>query len=190
MSEVDFPYDEWVSDALLGVLRRTLSKFSEEDTLGHHHLYINFKTAGTNVRIPDFLKTQYPDEITIVLQHQFKDLNLDENGFEVTLSFDGQNQNLYIPFDTVTSFADPSVNFGIQIKAEQSEDMDAEKFPAFDVEKKFNEYKKKENTSRSHTNSITSSKRSEDANNHNPEKKMENETDGAEVINLETFRKR
>ena len=116
MESNDFPYDEWVSDAMHLVLQRALQKFSNDDYLGDHHLYISFNTHGENVSVPDFLKAQYPDEITIVLQHQFKDLYLDEHGFEVTLSFSGQNHRLCVPFDMVTSFADPSVNFGIQIK--------------------------------------------------------------------------
>ena len=87
MSEVNFPYDEWVTDAMRNVLRRALKKLTCGEDPGQHHLYINFETNGDNVSVPDFLKAQYPDEITIVLQHQFQYLYLDDSGFEVTLSF-------------------------------------------------------------------------------------------------------
>ena len=115
MTEDAFPYDSWVSDALQGVLRTALSHLQRHGFSGDHHFYINFDTTAPQVRIPGFLRAQYPEEITIVLQHQFDDLVIEVDFFEVTLSFSGQKQRLHIPFDAVKSFADPSVNFGLQI---------------------------------------------------------------------------
>lgn len=115
MEDSSFPYDEWVAEALSSVLRRAIAQLSEQGFHGDHHFYINFQTDHPDVRIPGFLRAQYPEEITIVLQHQFDNLLADENGFEVTLSFSGQKHTLYTPFAAVTSFADPSVNFGLQM---------------------------------------------------------------------------
>lgn len=115
MSDTQFPYDDWVKDAMRGVLRQALETLAATSVTDKHHLYINFLTADKDVGIPGFLKAQYPEEITIVLQHQFEDLYVDQTGFEVTLSFNGQLHRLSIPFAAVTSFADPSVNFGIHI---------------------------------------------------------------------------
>jgi hypothetical protein len=115
MTEDAFPYDSWVSDALQGVLRTALTHLQRHGFSGDHHFYINFDTTAPLVRMPGFLRAQYPEEITIVLQHQFDDLVIEAEFFEVTLSFSGQKQRLHIPFDAVKSFADPSVNFGLQI---------------------------------------------------------------------------
>ena len=115
MSEETFPYDQWVNEALRSVLSRALKQLAENGPIGDHHFFINFNTTQDGVEIPGFLRAQYPEEITIVLQHQFENLIIDEQGFEVTLSFSGKKSRLCVPFDAVTSFADPSVNFGLQI---------------------------------------------------------------------------
>lgn len=115
MSEEIFPYDQWVNEALRSVLSRALKQLSERGPIGDHHFFINFDTSHEDVEIPGFLRAQYPEEITIVLQHQFDDLLINDQGFEVSLSFSGKKSHLKVPFDAVTSFADPSVNFGLQI---------------------------------------------------------------------------
>ena len=121
-----FDYDDWVQDALRGVLRRALETLAASREPGEHHFYINFQTAHPDVSVPGFLRTQYPEEITVVLQHQFEDLHVDESGFEVTLSFSGQRYRLIVPFAAVTSFADPSVNFALQMGHETMTVFDAE----------------------------------------------------------------
>ena len=85
MSDDRYPYDEWVNLALQGVLRRALRTLSTQGFTGEHHLFISFDTNHTDVRMPGFLRAQYPDEITIVLQHQFEDLLVDEDVFQVSL---------------------------------------------------------------------------------------------------------
>ena len=80
MSDDRYPYDEWVNLALQGVLRRALRTLSTQGFTGEHHLFISFDTNHTDVRMPGFLRAQYPDEITIVLQHQFEDLQVDHEG--------------------------------------------------------------------------------------------------------------
>jgi len=115
MTEDSYPYDEWVNLALQGVLRRALTTLATQGFSGEHHLFISFDTNHPDVRMPGFLRAQYPDEITIVLQHQFDDLQVDEDFFQVSLSFNGQKHRLNVPFVAIRSFADPSVHFGLQI---------------------------------------------------------------------------
>ena len=115
MSEKIFQYDQWVNEALLTVLARALKQLSDTGPMGDHHFFINIQTNHPDVDIPKFLRKQYPNEITIVLQHQFEELIVNEYGFEVSLSFSGKKSHLKIPFTSVISFADPSVNFGLQI---------------------------------------------------------------------------
>ena len=115
MSDDRYPYEDWVRQALQGVLQRALRQLANEGFAGDHHLFVSFDTNHPDVRIPGFLRAQYPDEITIVLQHQFEDLVVGDDSFQVSLSFSGQKQRLMVPFVAVRSFADPSVNFGLQM---------------------------------------------------------------------------
>jgi hypothetical protein len=115
MSDDRYPYESWVNQALQGVLHRALRQLAAEGFAGDHHLFVSFDTNHKDVRIPGFLRAQYPDEITIVLQHQFEDLAVSDEAFQVSLSFSGQKHRLSVPFSAVRSFADPSVNFGLQV---------------------------------------------------------------------------
>ncbi|MGF1625368.1 MAG: SspB family protein [Alphaproteobacteria bacterium] len=112
-----FRYDQYVEDALRSVVRRTLEAVAEAGLPGNHHLYITFNTQHPDVDIPPFLAAQYPEEMTIVLQHQFWGLEVEARHFEVTLSFNKSHQRLHVPYVAITAFADPSVNFGLQFKA-------------------------------------------------------------------------
>ena len=107
-------YDQMVEDALRGVVRRALTEAAVSGLPGDHHFYITFRTDTPLVRIPQHLKAQYPREMTIVLQHQFWGLEVNDDSFTVTLSFGGKHEALFIPFETIVSFADPSVNFDIR----------------------------------------------------------------------------
>ncbi len=115
MTEPSYPYQQWVEEALTGILKRALRQAEEQGLAGEHHYYINFKTRAEGVDMPPFLRAQYPEEITIVLQHQFEDLHVEEDGFRVALYFSGRRQALFVPFSAVVSFADPAVDFGIQV---------------------------------------------------------------------------
>ena len=121
-----FDYDDWVRDALRGVLRQALETLAASQEPGEHHFYINFQTTHSGVSVPGFLRAQYPEEVTIVLQHQFEDLYVEESGFEVTLSFSGQRHRLIVPFTAVTSFADPSVNFSLHLGQQTMTELDIE----------------------------------------------------------------
>lgn len=124
-----FRYDQFVEDALRSVVRRTLEVVAENGLPGNHHLYITFNTQQPGVDIPSYLVAQYPDEMTIVMQHQFWGLEVNEHRFAVTLSFNKVHERLVIPFEAVTAFADPSVNFGLQFKAREGQSGGAATLP-------------------------------------------------------------
>jgi len=114
MAQDLFQYEKMVEGALRGVVRDALKRAQREGLKSAHHFYIGFATQMPGVIIPDHLRDRYPDEMTIVLQHQFWDLDITEAGFSVTLSFQKQLERLVIPFAAVRSFADPSVNFALE----------------------------------------------------------------------------
>ena len=109
-------YDKMVETALRGVVREALARTAASGLPGTHHFYITFKTRWPGVKIADALVQQYPEEMTIVLEHQFWDLDVEEDRFAVTLSFQGRTERLNVPFEAVTSFTDPSVKFGLQFQ--------------------------------------------------------------------------
>ncbi len=126
MSEDLMDYQALVERAMKGVVRDVLARVAEDGLPSEHHLYITFRTEHEGVEIADRLVAQYPDEMTIVLQYQFWGLEISEDAFEITLSFSGKNERLYIPFDAVVGFADPSVNFGLQFKAASGDDINTD----------------------------------------------------------------
>ena len=109
-------YDKMVEAALRGVVREALARSSASGLPGTHHFYITFKTRFPGIKLSDALAAQYPDEMTIVLEHQFWDLDVEEERFAVTLSFQGRPERLSVPFEAITSFTDPSVKFGLQFQ--------------------------------------------------------------------------
>lgn len=114
MAKDPLDYEEMVQVALREVVHKTLSYTVKNGLPGNHHYYITFATDYPGVIVPEYLKDQYGDEITIVLQYEFWDLKADENGFAVTLCFDDAHEKLYIPYGSLLSFVDPSVKFGLQ----------------------------------------------------------------------------
>lgn len=112
------PYDEIVQEALRTVVGRVLGQVERTGGLpGDHHFYVTFKTQGAGVDIPRHLVERFPDEMTIVLQNKFWDLAVTEDGFTVGLSFNQLPAKLDIPFDAITAFVDPAVDFGLQFQA-------------------------------------------------------------------------
>jgi hypothetical protein len=107
-------YGRLVEGALRTVVRDVLRRLGKEGVPPPHHFYITFRTRHPGVTLPDFLRERYPVEMTIVLQHQFWDLEVDDQGFSVTLSFNDRMQQLRIPFEAIKVFADPGVEFGLQ----------------------------------------------------------------------------
>jgi uncharacterized protein len=113
-------YDVLTRDALRGVLRRVLSDAAAHGLPGDHHFFITFLSTAEGVKLSPRLLTQYPDEMTIILQHQFWDLVVQEDRFEVGLSFGGIPERLTVPFSAIKSFFDPSVQFGLQFETAET----------------------------------------------------------------------
>jgi hypothetical protein len=109
-------YDILAQDALRGVVRRVLMDAAKNGLPGEHHFYMSFDTRAEGVRLSPRMLAQYPEEMTVVLQHQFWDLEVTENGFEVGVSFGGLPERLAVPFAAVKGFFDPSVQFGLQFQ--------------------------------------------------------------------------
>ena len=116
-------YDLMAQDALRGVVRQALRKAGGPEGLpGQHHFYITFRTTAPGVDIDPTLLEKYPQEMTIVLEHQFWDLNVTETGFEVTLKFSGVPKYLKMPYSAISRFHDPSVGFHLQFEQDPGED--------------------------------------------------------------------
>ena len=109
-------YDVLARDALRGVLRRVLIDAAEHGLPGEHHFFITFVSTADGVKLSPRLLAQYPEEMTVILQHQFWDLVVTEDRFEVGLSFNGIPERLVVPFNSIKSFFDPSVQFGLQFE--------------------------------------------------------------------------
>ena len=109
-------YDVLARDALRGVLRSVLTDAAEHGLPGDHHFFITFLSTAEGVKLSPRLLAQYPEEMTVILQHQFWDLTVTEDRFEVGLSFGGVAERLVVPFNSIKSFFDPSVQFGLQFE--------------------------------------------------------------------------
>lgn len=122
------PYDEIVQEALRAVVGRVLREVEQTGALpGSHHFYITFRTQSPGVEIPSHLSERFPEEMTIVIQHRFWDLQVSDEGFTVGLSFGGIPSTLVIPFSAVTDFVDPAVEFSLKFQPnEELEDFDEE----------------------------------------------------------------
>jgi uncharacterized protein len=125
-------YDILAQNALRGVVRTVMADAAKKGLLGEHHFKISFDTTAPGVKLSSRLRDQYPQEMTIVLQHQFWDLEVADEAFEVGLSFSGIPERLRVPFDAITGFFDPSVEFGLQF-ATVIEDEEEDAAPQVEV---------------------------------------------------------
>ena len=117
MSVDHIRYDLLTQQALRAVVRRVLSDVAKAGSLpGEHHFYVTFDTRAPGVRLSARMREQYPEEMTVVLQHQFWDLAVSDAHFEVALSFNGVSEKLHVPFEAIKGFFDPSVQFGLQFE--------------------------------------------------------------------------
>jgi hypothetical protein len=123
-------YDVLARDALRGVLRRVLADAAEHGLPGEHHFFITFLSTADGVKLSPRLLAQYPEEMTVILQHQFWDLVVTEDRFEVGLSFGGIPERLVVPFTAIKSFLDPSVQFGLEFQPLDPEAEPSAKLPA------------------------------------------------------------
>jgi hypothetical protein len=168
-------YDVLARDALRGVLRKVLSDAAAHGLPGEHHFFITFISTAEGVKLSPRLLAQYPDEMTIILQHQFWDLVVHEDRFEVGLSFGGIPERLVVPFGAIKSFFDPSVQFGLQFEpSDGAEPTAAKNLPAAAP------------TAASHPLAPPPAPEEQPAEGEEPAKPSE----GAEVVRLDRFRKK
>ena len=166
-------YDVLARDALRGVLRRVLTDAAEHGLPGEHHFFITFLSTAEGVKLSPRLLAQYPEEMTVILQHQFWDLVVTEDRFEVGLSFGGVPERLVVPFNSIKSFFYPSVQFGLQFEpADAAAEAPAVKLPAV--------------SSPSALPAPAAAAESKAENKDEPAKASE----GAEVVRLDRFRKK
>lgn len=125
-----FHYDALVDDALRSVVRRVLTQVAEKGLPGSHHFYISFRSTDPGVVLPDYLRAKYPEEMTVVLQHQYWDLIIAPDHFEVTVSFNKQQERIRVPFAALSAFVDPSVRFGLQFDRKDKAESDKAEVPA------------------------------------------------------------
>jgi uncharacterized protein len=118
-------YDLLAQEALRGVVRRVIADTAKNGLPGDHHFFITFDTAKPGIRMSPRLHAQHPQELTIVLQHQFWDLTVTDDAFEVRLSFKGIPEKLVVPFNAIKAFFDPSVKFGVQFDSADAGDEQA-----------------------------------------------------------------
>ncbi len=163
-------YDVWIEDALRTVIRRTLTYISANGLPGDHHFYITFRTSDDKVEMPEYLRAEHPDEMTIVLQYQYDALDVDEHAIYTTLRFNGKPESMIIPLSSIVSFADPSVNFGLQLKMANLDDEDLE----YEIEMELEEIETSDETSPPQADEPTDDK----------------ERTTGEVIALDAFRKK
>ena len=122
MSDDVLRYDLMIESALRDVVRETLATVAQNGLPGEHHFYITFLTNYPGVEIPDYLRKQYADEMTIVLQYQFFGMKIEDDRLHVTLSFNNVKERLVVPIESITTFADPSVNFALQFQSGQGDE--------------------------------------------------------------------
>ena len=124
MAQDQIRYDLHVQEALRGAVRKILSEVARDGLPGDHHFFISFRTRFPGVRLSARMRERYPDDMTIVLQHQFWDLAVTDYAFEVSLSFSGVSERLLVPFEAVTGFFDPSVDFGLKFETDSEAEAD------------------------------------------------------------------
>jgi hypothetical protein len=165
-------YDVLARDALRGVLKRVLSDAAAHGLPGEHHFFITFLSSAEGVKLSQRLLAQYPEEMTIILQHQFWDLVVTEDRFEVGLSFGGIPERLVVPFSAIKSFFDPSVQFGLQFEpSDTGAEAPASNLPSTPAA----------------AAALTTDAPAPSADDPEPEEKP---SEGAEVVRLDRFRKK
>jgi hypothetical protein len=122
----DIDYGNLMHTAMRGLIKTVLTGVSEAGLPGAHHFFITFDTREDGVDIADWLRDRYPEEMTIVMQHWFENLEVGENGFAITLNFGDAPEPLYIPYTAIKTFVDPSVEFGLRFEGPEDDDAEEE----------------------------------------------------------------
>ena len=122
-------YGNLMHHAMRGLIQQVLTDVAETGLPGEHHFFITFDTMHPDVEIADWLSDRYPGEMTVVMQHWFDNLTVTDEGFAVTLNFGDSPEPLYIPYDAILTFVDPSVEFGLRFETQDGDDSDAPPAP-------------------------------------------------------------
>lgn len=117
-------YGSLMHKAMRSLIQEVLERVAQEGLPGQHHFFITFDTMHPDVEIADWLSDRYPGEMTIVIQHWFDNLSVTDQGFAITLNFGDNPEPLYIPYDSIRTFVDPSVEFGLRFETQEEEDED------------------------------------------------------------------
>ncbi|CUX81101.1 MAG: hypothetical protein HLUCCA05_07475 [Roseibaca calidilacus] len=117
--EID--YGNLMHDAMRGLIRSVMERVAQDGLPGEHHFFITVDTQHPDMQMADWLRDRYPEEITLVVQHWFENLVVDPNGFAITLNFGNAPEPLYIPFDAISTFVDPSVEFGLRFELQHDD---------------------------------------------------------------------
>ena len=117
-------YEEIIKDSLKNAIKKLLLDVSLNGLPGDHHFYISFITNSPDVKIAEWMMKDYPNEMTIVIQNWFENLHVDDKGFSIVLNFKNKPEKLTIPFESVLSFSDPSVNFSLQFEGSASQNLE------------------------------------------------------------------
>lgn len=115
-------YGKLMHRAMRGLIQEVLEDVRDTGLPGAHHFFITFETTHPDARVADWLKERYPNEMTVVMQHWFDDLEVTDEGFSVTLNFGDTPEHLYIPYDAIQTFVDPSVEFGLRFESQDEDD--------------------------------------------------------------------
>jgi hypothetical protein len=118
-------YGSLMHEAMRGLIKNVLSQVARDGLPGSHHFFITFDTSHPDAELADWLSDRYPTEMTVVMQHWYDNLTVSDDGFSVTLNFGDQPEPLYIPYEAIKTFVDPSVEFGLRFEAQESDDEDA-----------------------------------------------------------------
>ena len=121
----DIDYGNLMHEAMRGLIRKVLLDVAERGLPGNHHFFITFDTTHPDAELADWLSDRYPGEMTVVMQHWYDKLEITEDGFAVTLNFGDAPEPLYIPYDAIRTFVDPSVEFGLRFEEQDNTDSDA-----------------------------------------------------------------
>lgn len=177
MSKNFIDYSQMIDDAMHVIVINALKYVKQNGLPGKHHFFISFSTLHPDVSISETLKEKYPEEMTIVLQHQFEELHIDDKFFSVVLSFNNKREKLVVPFSSLVAFADPSVKFGLQFRSSFS---DLKDIPVSKMATKL-EFEKNEDETDSDEDIIFHQKDS------SSESSVKNENN---VVSLDKFRKK
>jgi len=117
-------YGTLMHRAMRGLIHDVLEQVERAGLPGEHHFFITFDTRQPGVELADWLRERYPEEMTVVMQHWYEDLEVDDGGFGITLNFGDSPERLYIPFDAIRTFVDPSVEFGLRFETAEADEED------------------------------------------------------------------